>query len=193
MDFDKVISREAEGVEIEYGFLPGGADTVFIKAGRGGTYQGVGEKYLRFASFLREKYGVSVLCASNPGESRGSCEADISALSELAKGAVYLWGTSDGAFKCIDVAEKINFRKAVLVNMPLMINFYKNKERLKKLPRDRVAFAFGERDASMKFTPFLFSLGCEFVTIAGAEHTLDMTDAEIALFGKLLFEAERES
>jgi hypothetical protein len=69
-----------------------------------------------------------------------------------------------------------------------MVNFYRTKERLKKLPSESIAFAFGENDASMKFTPFLFSLGCEMVTLSGAEHTLDMTDGECAAFGKLLFE-----
>jgi hypothetical protein len=192
MDFDTVISREADGVKIEYGALFGGDCTVFIKAGRGGTYRGEGDKYLRFAAFLREKYGVSVVCASNPEDSRNSREADISVLSELARGEVYLWGTSDGAFKCIDIAERLNFRNAVLVNMPLMINFYKNKERLKKLPSERIAFAFGEHDASMKFTPFLFSLGCELVTISGAGHTLDITEEERELFGKLIFEVYYE-
>ena len=187
MDFDIILDREADGVKIEYGALCGGADTVFVKAGRGGTYRGEGDKYLRFAAFLREKYGVSVVCASNPEDSRNSCEADVAVLSELARGEVYLWGTSDGAFKCIDIAERVNFRKAVLVNMPLMINFYKNKERLKKLPSERIAFAFGEHDASMKFTPFLFSLGCELVTLSGAGHTLDMTDEEITILGNLLF------
>lgn len=188
MDFDNIISREADGVEIEYGVLVGGEDTVFIKAGWGGTYCGEDDKYLRFAAFLREKYGVSVICASNPEESRSSVDADVSVISELARGRVYLWGTSNGAFKCIDIEEKVSFCKTVLVNMPLMVNFYRTKERLKKLPSERIAFAFGEYDASMKFTPFLFSLGCELVTLSGAEHTLDMTDGECAAFGKLLFE-----
>ena len=39
----------------------------------------------------------------------------------------------------------------------------------------------------MKFTPFLFSLGCELVTLAGAGHTLDMNDEEITILGNLLF------
>ncbi len=192
MDFDIVFSREAEGVKIEYGFLGGGADTVFVKAGRGGTYRGEEDKYLRFAAFLRGKYGVSVMCASNPEDSRSSHGADASVLYELARGDVYLWGTSDGAFKCIDIAENVNFRKAVLVNMPLMINFYKNKERLKKLPSGHIAFVYGERDASMKFTPFLSSLACGLVTLAGAGHSLAMTEEECAIFGKLLFEGECE-
>lgn len=188
LDFDFVFERDETGEKIEYGFLRGGADTVFIKAGRGGTYRGEGEKYLRFAAFLREKYGVSAVCASNPEQCRSSREADASVLREVCRGGAYLWGTSDGAFKCIDLAENTDFRKMVLTNMPLMINFYRTKERLKKLPPEQIAFAYGELDASMKFTPFLASLGCKLVTLAGAEHCLDMTEAECALFGELLFE-----
>ena len=188
MEFDLIIERGEEGKKIEYGFLRGGANVVFVKAGRGGTYRGENDKYLRFAAYLREKYGVSALCASNPEWCRSSRDTDASVLSELCCGEKYLWGTSDGAFKCIDLAENTGFCKMVLANMPLMINFYRTKERLKKLPSGQIAFAFGELDASMKFTPFLFSLGCELVTLAGAEHCLAMTDAECALFGKLLFE-----
>jgi len=44
----------------------------------------------------------------------------------------------------------------------------------------------------MKFTPFLFSLGCELEVIAGAGHMLDITEKERELFGKLLFEGETE-
>lgn len=191
MDFDLVLERDSAGVKIEYGVLLGGEDTVFIKAGSGGTYRGENDKYLRFAEYLREKYGVSVVCAANPEQSRSSIAADASVLAGFG-GRLYLWGTSDGAFKCIDIAEKAVFQKAVLVNMPLMINFYKNKERLKKLPPERIAFAYGEHDASMKFTPFLASLGCELEVIAGAGHTLDITEKERELFGKLLFEGETE-
>lgn len=190
MDFDFILERKAASAKIEYGVLRGGGDTVFVKAGRGGTYRGEGEKYLRFAAFLREKYGVSVVCADNPEACRSSYDADISALCEVARGEIYLWGTSDGAFKCIDISERVDFRKSVLVNMPLMINFYKNKERLKKLPARRVAFAYGEQDASMKYTPFLESLGCELVTLAGAEHCLAMTSEECVAFGELLFGTE---
>ena len=186
MDFDLILERSSVGVKIEYGILEGGKNAVFIKAGRGGTYRGEGEKYLRFAEYLRGKYGVSVVCSSNPEECRSSLAADAAVLSRFC-GELCLWGTSDGAFKCLDLAQTLGFRKAVLVNMPLMINFYKNKERLKKLPAERIAFAYGENDASMKFTPFLASLGCELAVISGAGHTLDITEEERELFGKLLF------
>lgn len=192
MDFDLILERDAAGVKIEYGILEGGKSVVFIKAGSGGTYRGEGEKYLRFAEYLRGKYGVSVVCASNPEECRSSFAADASVLSRFYGGELYLWGTSNGAFKCLDLAETLGFCKAVLVNMPLMINFYKNKERLKKLPSGRIAFAYGENDASMRFTPFLASLGCELVSLSGAGHTLDITEEERELFGKLLFEEEKE-
>ncbi len=190
MDFDFVLEREASGAKIEYGILRGGENTVFIKAGRGGTYRGEHDKYLRFALFLREKYGASVVCASNPEACRGSWDADVSVLREFCGGELYLWGTSDGGFKCIDVAEKLCFCKAVLTNMPLMINFYKTKERLKKFPSGRIAFVYGEQDLSFKYIPFLFSLGCKLVTLAGAGHCLDITEEERELFGKLLFEKE---
>jgi hypothetical protein len=189
MDFDVLAERDSAGEKIEYGILRGGKDTVFIKAGRGGSYMGDEEKYLRFALFLREKYGASVICSSNPENCRSSAEADESVLREFAAGKCFLFGFSEGAFKAIALAERVCFEKALLVNMPLMINFYRNKERLKALTRTRFAFAFGERDPSFKYMPFLASLdGAELVTLENTGHRISCTPEECALFGKLLME-----
>ena len=188
-DFDIVFEREASGTKIEYGVIHGGVDTVFIKAGRGGTCRGQGDKYLRFAAFLREKYGVGVICSSNPESCRNSAEEDASAARELSRGKVYFLGSSEGAFKGIALAEAMDIEKALLINMPLMINFYKNKERLKSLVRTRFAFAFGERDPSFKYMPFLASLpGAELITLEGTGHTVAFTPEECALFAKMLLE-----
>lgn len=189
MDFDILTEREACGKKIEYGILRGEGDTVFVKAGRGGTHRGENDKYLRFAAYLREKYGVSVICADNPDECRNSCAGDIDVLHKYARGKCYLWGTSDGAFKCIDIAVVLgDFEKAVLVNMPLMINFYRTKERLRALGGARFAFVYGERDPSFKYLPFMRSPeGCEIATLAGAGHVLSCTAEECELFARLLF------
>lgn len=189
MKFDVLSVREACGKKIEYGILRGEGGTVFIKAGRGGTHRGENDKYLRFAAYLREKYGVGVICADNPDECRSSCAEDIDVLHEYACGRVYLWGTSDGAFKCIDIALALgDFEKAVLVNMPLMINFYRTKERLRALGGSHFAFVYGERDPSFKYLPFISSLeGSETKTLSGSGHVLPLTAEECELFARLLF------
>ena len=192
MEFDSVAEREACGLKIEYGILRGGEDIVLVKAGRGGTYLGEGDKYLRFAAHLREAYGASVVCASNPDGCKASADEDISVLNECARsfGAprFYLFGTSDGAFKCMDIAEKLCFRKAVLANMPLMINFYKTKERMKKLGGAGFAFVYGEQDPSFKFIPFIRSLeGSRTELLAGTGHMIAYTEEECELFENLLF------
>ena len=189
MEFDLTFEREAFGEKIEYGVIHGGGDTVFIKAGRGGTCRGQGDKYLRFAAFLREKYGVSVICSSNPEACRNSAEADSAAVREISRGKVYFLGVSEGAIKGIAFAEATETEKALLVNMPLMINFYRNKERLKSLSRTRLAFAFGDRDPSFKYMPFLASLsGAELITLEATGHIVDFTPEECALFAKTLLE-----
>lgn len=192
MDFDILTEREALGVKIEYGILRGGENTVFIKAGRGGTYRGAEDKYLRFALYLREKYGASVVCASNPDGCKNSCMEDVSVLQEHAsafcEAKFYLFGYSDGGFKCIDAAEKLPLKKAVLANMPLMINFYKTKERMKKLGGACFAFAYGELDPSFKYTPFLRSFEeSRLEILKKTGHTIAFTPEECELFADLLF------
>ena len=192
MEFDILTEREACGIKIEYGILRGGENIVFIKVGRGGTYRGTEDKYLRFALRLREKFGASVVCASNPDGCKTSWEADVSVLREYASTLeaprFHLFGYSDGGFKCIDIAENLPFKKAVLANMPLMINFYKTKERMKKLGGAGFAFVYGEQDPSFKFIPFIRSLeGPRTELLAGTGHMSAYTEEECELFENLLF------
>ena len=72
--------------------------------------------------------------------------------------------------------------------MPLMINFYKNKERLKKLGGERLAFVYGDRDPSFKYVPFLHSLsGAAFETLMQTGHVMAYTPYECELLACLLF------
>lgn len=192
MEFDIVAEREALGTKIEYGILCGGERAVFIKAGRGGTFRGEEDKYLRFAHYLREAHGATVICASNPEDVRNSLAQDLSVISEYAAWAeeegIYLWGTSDGAFKCVDLAAELKFKRMVLVNMPLMVNFYRYKERIKAQDTGRIAFVFGDRDPSVKYIPFLYSLeGSAFRMLSGKGHVLSCTPEEQELYAELFF------
>ena len=192
MDFDFLTEREACGTAVTYGVLRGGENIIFVKAGRGGNYRGYKDKYVRFAEYLRDNFGTSVICASNPDECRSSFEADASVILEYARGfdapKLYLWGTSDGGFKCIDLAEKLEFERLLIVNMPLMINFYKTKEKLRTFEAARIAFFYGDRDPSFKYTPFLYSLhGAKLVELENTGHNVDMSENEMKMFAKYLF------
>ena len=88
----------------------------------------------------------------------------------------------------INSAEKLPFKKAVLANMPLMINFYKTKERMKKLGGACFAFAYGELDPSFKYTPFLRSFEeSRLEILKKTGHTIAFTPEECELFADLLF------
>ncbi|MBQ9745513.1 MAG: hypothetical protein IJW21_01655 [Clostridia bacterium] len=194
MDFDMTAERETCGCKIEYGIFRGGEKIVFVKAGRGGTFRGYGDKYLRFAEYLRSEYGASVICADNPEDCRNSAEADVSVLCTYAEEAgfaaprFYFWGTSDGGFKGVDMAECLKLEKAVLVNMPLMVNFYRTKERMKKLGGKLFAFVYGDADPSYKYVPFLHNLeGCKIVILENTSHRLECNEKERELFGRLIF------
>jgi hypothetical protein len=195
MEFDVITEKRNGDIEIGYGILRGNENIVFIKSGNGGSYEGYNGKYLRFAHYLREKYGCSVICASNPVESKNSLREDIEVICEytaergFSRAELRLFGNSDGCFRALDISEKIPALKVLLVNMPLMINFYKTKERLKKLSACDISFAYGENDPSQPYLPYLQNLeSVHFLSLPGISHRIELNDTQKELFAKILFE-----
>ena len=62
MQFDNTVQVD----NIDYGFIKGNNSIVFIKSGLGGDCFGYENKYLKIALRLKERYGCSVIVASNP-------------------------------------------------------------------------------------------------------------------------------
>ena len=203
MEFEKEISLSLpEGDEVRYGFFFGGRDTVFIKSGAGGSHRGYGDKYVKMAHLLWEEGGYTVVCASNPGED-SFWEADRLLLERmqgtLGGGLSYI-GASMGATQGLVLAtEHFAFRRMLLINMPLMINFHKIKDALARAEAD-VTFVYGKEDPSHPYLPYLEQAAertshigeRRIEVIEGADHNFGGHLEEFIALGRLLLPHQKE-
>ncbi len=202
-DTEKTAVRE-DGLKIGYGLIHGNSRIVIIKAGAGGNYIGADEKYLKMARLLHDTYGCTVLCLSNYANDSFE-RGDVAVIRELMAemgGAVELYyiGNSNGSTQGLLTATKyFDFRRMVLVNMPLMLNFHRIKEALTRADTE-IRFVFGEKDPSISYVPFLRNASskegnlarAEIVTVDGADHNFaGMTEKFIALGGWTLRDFHR--
>lgn len=193
-DIEKTVTKE-DGYRIEYGLIHGSRCSnrwVIIKAGAGGNYIGHEEKYLRVARLLHDTYGCSVLCLSNYANDSFE-HGDMAVIRELiadrgGEVELYYIGNSNGSTQGLLTATKcFAFRRMVLVNMPLMLNFHRIKEALSRADTE-IRFVYGEGDPSISYVPFLRNASAkegslartEIVTVGGADHNFaGMTDVFI--------------
>ena len=181
-----------DGLKIGYGLIHGNDRIVIIKAGAGGNCIGAEEKYLKMARFLHDTYDCTVLCLSNYANDSFE-RGDVAVIRELiaemgGEVELYYIGNSNGSTQGLLSATKyFAFRRMVLVNMPLMLNFHKIKEALTRADTE-IRFVYGERDPSISYVPFLRNASskegglarAEIVTVGGADHNFaGMTDAFI--------------
>ena len=182
---------------IDYAILHGDCKIVLIKAGLGGDCYGGENKYLRMAQALRERYGCSVIVASNPHDGKSHVDADSEAVNGyiadrgLCAPEVYLFGNSEGCVKGLALANQIPCRRMVLVNMPLMINFHKTKRYIAVLPQTEIVAVYGERDPSASYVPFLDGkfANLRVRTVAGADHNFNGMIQEFIDLASLLMQA----
>ena len=182
------------GLKIGYGLIHGNSRIVIIKAGAGGNYIGSEEKYLKMARLLHDTYGCTVLCLSNYASDSFE-RGDVAVIRELIAGMggeveLYYIGNSNGSTQGLLTAAKyFDFRRMVLVNMPLMLNFHRIKEALTRADTEN-RFVYGEKDPSISYVPFLRNASAkegslartEIVTVDGADHNFaGMTDRFIEL------------
>ena len=187
-----------DGLKAEYGLIRGNNRgchrVVIIKAGAGGSYIGYEEKYLKIARRLYDTHGCTVLCLSNYASDSFE-RGDVAVIRELLAGMggeiqLYYIGNSNGSTQgLLNATQYFDFRRMVLVNMPLMLNFHKIKEALTRADTE-IRFVYGEKDPSISYIPFFKNLGqkegnlarAEIVTVKGANHNFaGMTDAFVEL------------
>ena len=188
------IWREGE-LTLDYACVSGGERVVFIKAGLGGDYFGYENKYLRIARLLREKYGCTVISVSNPNDKRFGVRADKDILETvihrhaLSNPEFYLFGNSNGCYKGLALAQEVKFRRAVLVNMPMTINFHRTKKFLQEIPETEILAVFGEKDISCPYAPLLEGKrrGQSVLRVPGADHQFIGKTAEFIGLAERLF------
>ena len=190
-DTEKTVIKE-DRLKIEYGLIHGNSRIVIIKAGAGGNYIGAEEKYLKMARLLHDTCGCTVLCLSNYANDsfeRGDAAVIRELIADMGgEVELYYVGNSNGSTQGLLSATKyFGFRRMVLVNMPLMLNFHKIKEALSRADT-KIRFVYGEKDPSISYVPFLRNASAkegslaraEIVTVDGADHNFaGMTDVFI--------------
>jgi hypothetical protein len=192
MEYDYTVKHG----NLDYGVLHGGPKVVFIKSGLGSDYIGYENKYLRMAYSLRQTYGCGVIVASNPQDGESHAESDQMMLEQYASEQginhpeVFFFGSSNGCIKGLELTDHgVDFRRMILVNMPLMINFHKTKGYISAIPRTEILAVYGELDPSISYVPFLRGRfeNAEVMTVAGADHNFKgMIEAFISLSDRLL-------
>lgn len=146
---------------VPYAYIKGDTRVVVIKAGLGGDYAGYENKYLQIASILNRKYGVTVICISNPGQfDHELSDTDIIACitSELGieNPDISFVGVSNGANKGLKLAaNELDVKHLLLVNMPLMVNYHKTLEYISTADKTEIMLACSEFDPSYSYLPFL--------------------------------------
>lgn len=198
MMYDYVSQIESEGMVLKYGCIYGNEKIVYIKAGLGGDYLGDENKYLRIAKRLHQKYGCSIISASNPHIENMHVDIDYDMKiirsflqkHKLNNPQLYFFGNSNGCIKGIELAAKgIPFQRMILINMPLMINFHKTKKWISKIYETDIIAVYGKRDPSYSYVPFIDGITDNFKTviIPDADHNfVGKMDDFIALADKLM-------
>ncbi|MBQ7343719.1 MAG: hypothetical protein IJW53_03020 [Clostridia bacterium] len=181
MNFDEAYTVSYGENSVEYGYVAGDNRLVYIKAGMGGGFEGDRSKYLRIARRLNERYGCSVVSVSNPAPLPIAIDKaiidDLIHRHGIHGSEISFFGHSNGGVKGLELScVGIGFKKMVLVNMPLMINFHKTVDRIKATPKTRIIAVYGEYDPSYKYIPFLERKGLsnvEIVKFQGVDHNFE--------------------
>ena len=155
LDFDKYIICNMEDCRLEYGITFGSNSKklLFIKAGQDGSARGYRNKYLKLAHEIREEYGMSVVCSSNPDTEINQMDHAMQILSKeglLATDAqIYFAGFSKGAsIGCLQGANYPQITRYLLVNLPIIINTLKICRVAKSFGGEKMSFVFGSDDPS---------------------------------------------
>lgn len=164
---------------IDYAFLRGDRRLVFIKPGLGTDCMGFEHKYLRMAHRLRDTYGCGVMVAANPNDGTSHADSDKAMLEQYMAenptdpSELYCFGSSNGCIKGLELTGRgVAFRRMVLVNMPLMINFHKTKGYISAIPQTEILAIYGELDPSIPYIPFLKGRfeNVQVPTVPNADH-----------------------
>ena len=179
---------------LAYGYILGNEKIVFIKAGLGGDYLGYENKYLRIARLLHEKHGCTIISVSNPYDKHFGVADDQAILEGMLQTfgfenpELYLFGNSDGCRKGLALAAEIPFRRMILVNMPLTINFHRTKHYLSLIPDTDVIAVYGEKDVSYPYSPLLEgkSERVKVVRVPDADHNFAGKTEEFIKLAEML-------
>ena len=193
MNYDYI---SCSGDNTQYGIISGNNKIVFIKAGLGGDNFGYENKYLIMAQQLHDKFGCSVIVASNPNDGKSHVEKDQTIIQQfvvdnnILKPEFFFLGHSNGGFKGLELSySSITFTKMILINMPLMINLHKTKQYILSIPQTNILLIYGENDPSFAYVPFIEGKfnNVEVYVVQHADHNFKGLLDEFISYGENLF------
>jgi len=184
MDFDLTHTERLPGdIALEYGVFSGSERVVLIKSGRGGSFRGDHDKYLRMARHLSRDRGYFVICSSNPVECEQTFDADKRFIEfcamqmEWSDFSLSLIGNSNGAYQNLFLAKQMpQTQKILCINMPLMVNYHRSAAMLRSMGDVEKTLVYGTHDPSVSYLPFLerWELSrFRIVRVEGADHNFD--------------------
>lgn len=187
MNFDFILQNN----NIDYGFVKGDNKIVFVKVGLGGDCLGYENRYLKIARQLKDKYGCSVIVSANPNDGKKHNNSDKKIIEQyvlenkIDLPKLFFFGNSNGGVKGLELTnDGVRFKKMILVNMPLMINFHKTKRYISAIPQTEIVAVYGEHDPSFRYLPFLDGIwkNVKILTVPKADHNFwGMSDEFIDL------------
>lgn len=202
LKFDKEIqSRFKDVAIIDYGIVEGNNIVVFIKAGQNGSLYGYQNKYIKMARRLKEKYGCSVICSSNPFDGNNPLDNAMKVIEDYAKKfeeyKIYHLGYSNGALIGAWFGTKYpKIERMALVNGPLMFNYHKTKEGALSFKCESIYFIYGDHDQSIGYTDLLKGIENDRIKLFienGQDHHFSKSDEEFQkILDKYLFYDESE-
>lgn len=195
LNYDKVVRKKIEVETINYGIISGNEKIVFIKVGADGNIKGYKNKYLKMAHRVHEKTGATVICASNPYIENGHVAADkemiLKVVNEMnfSEYTVSFFGTSDGAYHNLSLAQEISGVIKILCVNPSSVNLDDLEKKLLKLSSVNKILVYGSKDDEYSSLLHLKELNCEnleLMTIDGADHEFKgMSEEYITLIDML--------
>lgn len=177
-----------EMVGKQFGIMHGKRKLVFIKTGRGGTIEGYQNKYLNICTSLVVQYGYSIVVSANPENSVCDLQAEIVQVNEYVGDydEIYFVGVSNGASVGAEQCWKIDkIKNALLINGPLMINWYKIKAGAERFQGKQMCFLYGDKDPSYHYIELLNIIDndiCKYRICEGEGHHLSDSTLEFELW-----------
>jgi hypothetical protein len=176
-DFDIV-------VDDKFGVIKGDDRVVFIKTGAGGSIYGYENKYLNIARKIRDKYGFTVIISANPTDSFCILEDEIERVIEIVgwcNDIIYV-GISNGALIGAQQCNRVwKVSHALLINAPLMINWYKTKAGAERFEGKCMHFVYGGEDSSARYIELIDCIDndrCDYELLDSIGHNLSESELE---------------
>lgn len=190
MNFDKIISKVVGEEKIQYGFLFGNEQIVFIKSGAYGGIKGYEDKYLKMAHRIHERMGATIICASNPEVVHASWDEKairwVVSKMGFSRFEVYFVGTSDGGYQNLILASRFSETVKYLGINSSYIDIEGMEKKIDDLPNVEKIFVYGTKDDDYDdIVPALKAMNrdkLKVLEVEGADHKFTgMIDQFISL------------